>query len=195
MRKTIAIATAALIINILIIEKASANECWRIERQLNKANYMLNRGGDASYMKLWRQARDHNAEELPKCRKRFGEGDTSIRVAKGSSTGTNRRYANEQLRPINTNNPNLRKVIETCNFWIHQHNQNANEDNRVMRNTACRNAANMEREIASKKGQEEFKAVRSLKECAKPNNVIDNDVKLCMQGTKEPNWVVAENKE
>jgi hypothetical protein len=36
---------------------------------------------------------------------------------------------------------------------------------------------------------QEFRATRSLKECVKPNNKIDEDVKLCMQGLKEPEWI------
>lgn len=57
-----------------------------------------------------------------------------------------------------------------------------------MRNTACENVNRMRREIQSNQGkpQQEFRAKRSLKECVKPNNKIDDDVKLCMQGLTEP---------
>jgi len=30
--------------------------------------------------------------------------------------------------------------------------------------------------------------LRSLKECIKPNNLIDNEVQECRQGLREPNW-------
>lgn len=62
-----------------------------------------------------------------------------------------------------------------------------------MRNTACENVNRMRRELQSNQGkpQQEFRATRSLKECVKPNNKIDEDVKLCMQGLKEPEWITA----
>lgn len=192
MKILILTAVAALIINISLIEKANANECWRIERQLNEANYKLRQGGDASYMKLWKKSRDHNARELPKCMKRFGDGAPQITVVKGSGSRGNNGYINEELRPINTNNTNLRRAIETCNFWINQHNQNGTEHDRLMRNNACKNAEDMERDLTSNNPPKEFTPVRTLKECRKPNNVMDNDVKLCMEGTIEPNWVIIE---
>lgn len=190
MKRIITLSIATLIANILMINTANANECWRIERQLRQAEYKLQQGGNQSYMKMWQQSRDHNTEELPKCRKRFGVGDPSISVANGSGATNNHRYANEALVLINTNNPQLQQVIKTCNYWIQQHNQNASENNRVMRNTACENVNRMRRELSNNKPQEQFTPVRTLKECAKPNNVFDNEVKECMQGLKEPEWEV-----
>lgn len=186
-RRIFILTIGLLLANTLATNTASANECWRIERQLNEANYKLRQGGNASYMKMWRQSRDHNAEELPKCRKRFGVGDPSISVANGSGAN-NHGYYNEDLVTIDTDNPQLQQVIKTCNYWIQQHNEYASDNNRVMRNTACENVNRMQREIHSNGSlpREEFRAIRSLKECMKPNNKIDGDVKLCMQGLKEP---------
>ncbi|MFC3115965.1 hypothetical protein ACFODX_10380 [Cellvibrio fontiphilus] len=186
MKRIITLSIAALIANILMINTANANECWRIERQLNEAEYRLRQGGNQSYMKMWQKSRDHNAEELPKCLKRFGISNPSISVANGSGAANHQYYANEALVPIDTNNPQLQQVIKTCNYWIQQHNQNADENNRVMRNTACENVNRMRRELSNDKPQEQFTPVRSLKECAKPNNVFDNEVKECMQGLREP---------
>lgn len=194
MRRIITLTIGALLTNILTIKTANANECWRIERQLNEANYRLRQGGNASYMKMWRQSRDHNAEELPKCRKRFGDGDPSISVVNGQNSQSYG-YRNEQLIDYKTDNPQLQQVIKTCNYWIQQHNQYASENNRVMRNTACENYNRTIREIEKNKNNppQEFRATRSLKECVKPNNKIDNEVKLCMQGLKEPEWIAVKN--
>lgn len=194
MIKVFFIVIGTLLTIILLIKTASANECWRIERQLNEANYRLQQGGNASYMKMWQQSRDHNATELPKCLKRFGAGDPSISVTNAQNSqyvGTR----NEQPIQYQTDNPQLKKVIETCNYWIQQHNQYASENNRVMRNTACENYNRTIREMENNKRnpEQEFRATRSLKECVKPNNKIDGDVKLCMQGLKEPEWVVVKN--
>lgn len=190
MRRVFILTIGALLANILIIKTASANECWRIERQLNEANYKLRQGGNASYMKMWRQSRDHNAEELPKCRKRFGVGDPSISVANGSDSNSYG-YGNEQPVQIKTDNPQLQQVIKTCNYWIDQHNQYGSENTRVMRNTACGNIQKVAKDLDANRQnpEQEFRATRSLKECVKPNNKIDEDVKLCMQGLKEPEWM------
>lgn len=191
MKRIITLSIATLIANILMINAANANECWRIERQLRQAEYKLQQGGNQSYMKMWQQSRDHNAEELPKCRKRFGVGDPSISVANGSGATSNQYYANEALVPINTDNPQLQQVIKTCNYWIQQHNQNASENNRVMRNTACENYNRTIRDLEKNKNnpEQEFIAKRSLKECVKSGNVIDKEVKECMEGLRSPTWV------
>lgn len=34
----------------------------------------------------------------------------------------------------------------------------------------------------------ELPILRSLKDCIKPNNLIDNDVQECRQGLREPSW-------
>ncbi|WP_331345984.1 hypothetical protein [Cellvibrio sp. UBA7661] len=190
MKKIISLVIGTLFVNILIIKTANANECWRIERQLRQAEYKLQQGGDQSYMKMWQQSRDHNAKELPKCLRRFNAGPPLISVATGKKPENNNRY-NEEPISIDTDNPQLQQVIKTCNYWIQQHNQYGSEHTRNLRNMACEHVNRTRREIEQNQGkaQEAFIATRSLKECVKPNNKIDDDVKLCMQGLKEPEWV------
>jgi hypothetical protein len=48
----------------------------------------------------------------------------------------------------------------------------------------------MESEIISPKERPTFIQTRTVKDCIKPNNVIEKDVKLCVQGLKEPTWVM-----
>lgn len=52
----------------------------------------------------------------------------------------------------------------------------------------------MESEIISPKEKSNFVQTRIVKECIKPNNVIDADVKLCVQGLKQPTWVNVKNE-
>lgn len=77
-------------------------------------------------------------------------------------------------------NPKLHQIIKTCNYWIQQHNQYASGNNRVMRNTACNNIHQMAKDLDANRANspQKFRATRSLKECVKPNNKIDDDVKL-----------------
>lgn len=189
MRKIIYIFISISTPSLLLANAAIANECWRIERQLNEAEYKLRQGGDASYMKVWRQSRDHNAKELPKCLKRFGAGAPSLTVINGQNQQSYG-YGNEQPINYQTHNPQLQKVISTCNYWIQQNNQHGTENTRVMRNMACEHYNKTIREIENNKNKptEEFIATRSLKECVKPDNKIDNDVKECMSGRINKSW-------
>lgn len=47
--------------------------------------------------------------------------------------------------------------------------------------------------IVEDKTQEQPTTARTLKECAKPNNVFDIEVKECMQGLREPTWINSNN--
>lgn len=185
MRKIIVLIVVA-ITNILLAQTASANECWRIEKQLQEAEYKLRQGGNASYMKMWQKSRDHNAEELPKCRKRSGGEEPQITLYTGAS---NAQAENRIVVSSDIKDPQLQQLIKTCNYWINEYNRNSSPENLAFRDNSCRDVKTASDRITNP--QKPFVMIhrRSAKECIKPNNVIDNDVKLCMQGLKEPNWV------
>ncbi len=90
-------------------------------------------------------------------------------------------------------NAELQALIATCNRWIGISKNNPTFENQSTRDTACRTATNKEELLKSPKEISEIKIKRSIKECIKPNNVIDHDVKACMQGLKEPNWKAVKN--
>jgi hypothetical protein len=182
----ITLVIATLLANILIVNTAQADECWRLERQLNKSENMLRRGGDASYMKLWRQSRDHNHEELQKCKKRFGKGAPQITVYSGTGNSDPQHYR-EHIHS-NINNPQLQSLIKTCNYWIDEVNRNSSPENLAFRANACRDARTAESRILNPPKTFVMVHKRSAKECIKPNQVIDNEVKECMEGLREPTW-------
>lgn len=190
--KLIALAAVFVLVSPLFVSTAKADECWRLQRQLNKAEDMLRRGGNSSYMKLWRQTRDHNHEELQKCKKRFGNGAPEIKVYSGANNGSQNHYQN--YISSNLNNHQVQSLIKTCNYWIDQVNKNPSPENRSFRDNACRDAKAAENRILNP--QETFLMVRNrtLKECIKPNQVIDNEVKECMEGFREPDWAVNGNE-
>lgn len=181
----ITLVIATLLANILIINTAQADDCWRIERQLNHAEDMLRRGGNSSYMKFWGKSRDHNHEELQKCKKRFGKSDPQITVYSGSN---NNQENYREFISSDINNPQLQTMIKTCNYWIDQVNQHATAENISFRENACRDAKAAENRIINP--PEKFVMIhrRSAKECIKPNNVIDKEVRECMEGVREPTW-------
>lgn len=182
----IAVVIATLLANFLMINTAQADECWRIQRQLNEAENMLRRGGNSSYMKFWQKARDHNAEELQKCKKRFGNGEPQITVYSGSN---NNQQSYRGFISSDINNPQLQSMIKTCNYWIAQANQNASPENISFRDNACRDAETAENKIINPPEMFVMIHKRSAKECIKPNNVIDKEVRECMEGIREPSWI------
>lgn len=82
----------------------------------------------------------------------------------------------------------LQQLIATCNRWIDISNNSPTFENQSTRDTACRTAANKEALLKNPKQTSEIKIKRSIKDCIKPNNIIDKDVKECMQELKEPDW-------
>ena len=182
----ITLLTAIIAISLPCI--ALADDCSWWQSKLNSANRQINNSTERSRIKFLEQQRNYYANNLEQCNKRNGTHKW-VQTASGKPQQNKTRYAREQLRPVDTDNSQLQQVIKTCNFWIQQYNQNPNGDTQAMKNTACRNADNMVNNQRSGKPEEKFKATRTLKECVKPKNVVDQDVKLCMQGFKEPTWL------
>lgn len=186
------ILAAIAMIGITLSSASLADDCNWWQSKLNSAERKLNREGNQSQVKQWQKERHYYAAQLEKCNKSSGNHRWI------ETTGTASRHADdytyESPRPVNTDNPQLQQVIKTCNFWIQQYNQSPNSDNRTMKSTACRHADNMTNAPSqTAKPHDDFKPTRPLKECVKPNNVVDNDVKLCMQGLKDPKWATAKN--
>lgn len=163
-----------------------ADDCNWWQLKLSRTERKINGGGNQSQVRQWNKERNYYAKELEKCNKSNG---THKWIETAGARAQNNSYKREPLRTTTTDNPQLQQVINTCNFWIQQYNQAPDENNRAMKNTACSNIDRMTNSSDATKPNDEFKAKRSLKDCVKPNNKIDGDVKLCMQGLKEPTWV------
>lgn len=185
MIRRIAAFTAA--IALTLPGSVIAEDCGWWESKMNSTNRKISNSADKNQIKYWEQQRNFYASRLEQCNKRNGTHKW-VQSISGKSQRDSTSYANERLRPINTDNHQLQQVIKTCNFWIQQYNQNPNDNTQAMKNTACRNADNMVNNLTAGKPEEKFKPTRTLKECVKPKNVVDQDVKLCMQGVKEPTW-------
>jgi hypothetical protein len=196
MQKTF-IALAALVA-LNLPNNTLANTCGLWQSKLNSTQRKLNNGGNQSQVKQWAKERNYYANELDKCNKKSGT-HRWIETSGSNSRQVPQRRTHEQPRTINTDNAQLQQIIATCNYWIGQYNQKATDDNRTFKNTACLNAdksaqdlktieANANALNTTTRTMEESFPKRSLKECVKPNNRIDDDVKRCMQGQIEPNW-------
>jgi hypothetical protein len=91
------------------------------------------------------------------------------------------------LRKDVSDNPQLKKLTQTCNYWIGVTNENPTEDNSNFRDTACHAVDNYHPGSESP-AQSASITVRKLKECIKSNNLIDQEVNECMRGMIEPIW-------
>lgn len=137
-------------------------------------------------MKYWRQSRDGADKKLSQCRKSLGIGEPQIHVYTGENKDQTE-YKNIVFS--NINDPALQQLIKTCNYWINEYNRNASPENLAFRDNSCRDVKAAADRITNP--QKAFVMIhkRSAKECVKPNNVIDNDVRECMEGIREPNWI------
>jgi hypothetical protein len=175
---------AALFIGIVAPSFAIANDCTYWRQQINKVTRWSNKGGNAAQQQQWQRQQNYLQGQLAKCQ---GTTPGPISVARGrpsNDTG----YTRMNYLSSDSTDAELQQLITTCNRWIGISNNNPTFENQSTRDTACRTAANKEALLKNPKETSEIKIKRNIKECIKPDNVIDQDVKACMQGLKEPDW-------
>ncbi len=182
MTQTIRIIVA--LIAITLSDAVLADKCNYWQNELTDIEDAKRQGGSSNRMNYLQKRLDYLEEKLKTCKK---EESNSEKISVYSGSNKNQNY--EEFIYSNIDNSQLQQMIKTCNYWIEQHNQNPSFENRSHKENSCRDAKNMEIEIISPKERPTFIQTRSIKECIKPNSVIDQDVKLCMQGLKEPNWI------
>jgi hypothetical protein len=179
---------------------ALANTCGEWQSKLKSTQRKLDNSRNQSQIRQWKKESNYFKNELDKCNKKNGT-HRWIAISDGKSQQPPQRRAREKLRPINTDNAQLRQIIATCNYWIDQYNQNATDNNRAFKNSACINADKATQEVGALKEKapeldlaasplELSVSKRTLKECMKPNNRIDEDVKRCMQGEMTPERIL-----
>jgi hypothetical protein len=175
------------ILILLILSLASlplwAEDCTRYQAKIDKLEQNIHHGGSAKRVNSWRKSLHLNEEKLSECKRTSAE---RIYVYSGKKTKT--KYSPEKLYRSKNSDPQLQKLIATCNFWIAEHNRKQSPENRAFKDNACRDARTMESELDSPYERTTFTQVRSTKECIKDNNVIDNEVRACMEGQLIPYW-------
>lgn len=177
------IVAALLCAGLLTPVGALANDCsyWRAQiRQVARQSD----GGNSRQQQAQQRQRNYLESQLAKC---SGTTPGPIAVASGRTNG-NSTYT--PINPVRSTNPDaeLQQLIGHCNRWIYTYNHNPSFENQSVRDTACRAATNREALLKNPTHSSQIKIKRGIKECIKPNNVVDDDVKACMQGTKEPSW-------
>ncbi|HEY0894642.1 MAG TPA: hypothetical protein VGE32_16390 [Cellvibrio sp.] len=178
------LAIAILFISAVMPSLATANDCTYWQQQINKVSRWSNTGDNAAQQQRWQRQQNYLQEQLAKCQ---GTTPGPISVARGQQSN-NASYAPLNYLKSDSADAELQQLIATCNRWIDIYNNSPTFENQSTRDTACRTATNKEALLKNPKQAAEIKIKRSVKDCIKPNNVIDHEVKACMQGLKEPDW-------
>lgn len=167
------------------IPHAHASSCEHHQKSVDNYNQKRRAGGSNLQMNRWLQQRNYHREQLAQCIRE--ERNHSIQRTSGNSGNT--RHFSDHRQEITTNSPHeaVRKQYQTCNFWIREHNHRPSGDTLAQRNAACNSAQKSEREF-SHSPVTDIEHVRTLKDCIKPGNLIDNDVSACLQGKVIPVW-------
>lgn len=173
------------ITTLTITTLAHADNCSGLQEQVNHAEWKLRQGGNSSYMKYWRQNRDGADKKLSQCRKSFGTGEPQITVYTGQNKDVT---ANKVVVSSDINDPQLQQLVKTCNFWINEYSRNASPENLSFRDNSCRDVKAATDRITNPQKPFVMTHKRSTKECIKPNNVIDKEVRECIEGAREPVW-------
>lgn len=175
----------ALVLGALIYHPADAQDCQRYKDRADHYAKLRRAGGTSARMARWQSERNRYHTLYQDCQN--NPSSTSIKTTGGPGANTN--YADRRkLRPINTDDQVIRTFIETCNYWIQEHNTRPTRSSLSQRDYACR-AADRSQNASRAPQTINAEHTRSLNECIKPGNVVDDDVAACLRGQLEPDWL------
>lgn len=173
-----------VITSVFIYHPADAQNCQRYKDRADHYAKLRRAGGTSARMARWQNQRNRYQALYQDCQRQ--PSATSIQTAGGP--GANQNYADQRSpRPVKTDDDVVRTLIETCNYWIREHNARPTRDSLSQRDYACRAADRGQRELRTSPPADAVHT-RALSECIKPDNVIDDDVAACLQGRAEPKW-------
>jgi len=169
-----------------------AADCSKYKKQIEHYENLRRNGGSAKSMSRW-TATGHKLEEKYHQCSKDRSGNPVIQIVSGNQSiakaqKKSSKPKNMPLRKNVSDNAQLRKLTQTCNYWIGEANQNPTDNNRNFRETACNAVDSYQADAESETLIADTVMVRKLKDCIKSNNLIDQDVNECMKGTLEPIW-------
>ena len=157
----------------LICNPALAVDCSKYKKQIEHYEDLRRNGGSAKSMSRWTSMGNQLEEKYYHCNK---DHSSVIQIVSGNqSKGRKKASAREHvpLRKDVSDNPQLKKHTQTCNYWISATNQNPTDDNRNFRETACHAVDNYQADSDRATPFVNTTMVRKLKDCIKSNNLID----------------------
>ncbi|WP_027328862.1 hypothetical protein [Marinimicrobium agarilyticum] len=178
-------ATLFLLTSFLATPLAiAADDCERFQEKVEQLRQRRRAGGSASQMDRWRDKQREYRNQYHACR-RGGGGPGLASVSGRTALHSSPDY--EKPRDTDSDDGLINKLLETCNYWVAYYNREPTDTHQSYRDTACRAFREAER-----RGVRPATALpayqRSLKDCIKPGNELDNDVQACLEGRLEPVW-------
>lgn len=170
------------------------NSCETLAKRIEKIDQQRRAGGSARFMAKTAKKRSQLEEQLHTCERdsMVGAEIAVYHPKKHRKTRPAKVKAAKKISAVD--NDQLQKLIGTCNFWVDEYNTNPSPDNDNYKNTACRAADEFENTIQHPNQHLEFTQKRRAKDCAKPGNVLDDEVVQCMQGKLLPTWNTNSNE-
>lgn len=155
--------------------------CEHLQAKVDRYTQLKRGGGSAKQMNRWQAQRKIYAERYRECLR------TQPSMHRATGKKTKRKKPDiQKVRKADTDHPVVLQLLTTCNFWIKTYNRHPSPDNKTYRDTACRALDDAQRSPPAVAAHQ--RPQRSLQECIKPGNLLDDDVRECMAGTREPDW-------
>lgn len=182
----------ALITLIALTPQIShAKSCAYYQERIDHYEQMRRAGGTAKQMNRWQIKSREMEEQLRRC-KNNPETNPSIQIASGTKSSVkkqSKKIKHPALKSSDSLDSLLQGLIKTCNYWITTTKQEPSQNNLSFRDSACSAVEKREQELGTPFKQTRVQLpARKLKDCIKPNKVIDNEVNECVMGTLEPTW-------
>jgi len=157
--------------------------CENFQAKVERYTALKRKGGSAKQMNRWSAQKRDYTERYQECRR----AQPKVHRASGAKKSPKKIKADYQSRrSLTTDSPVNQRLLNTCNFWIDSYNRNPDSDNKSYRDTACRALDDALKESPDPGVHVSFE--RSLADCIKPKNLVDDEVKECMRGEREALW-------
>lgn len=160
-----------------------AYACEQLQAKVERYTQLKRVGGSAKQMNRWQEQRKHYAERYRECLR------SQPRMHRASGDQKKNKHTTpdyQKRRSATSDNPVTIKLLATCNFWIDTYNRTPSPEHQSYRDTACRALDDAQREAPPLTTQ--HIPQRSLQECIKPDNLLDDEVRECMAGERQPDW-------
>lgn len=165
-----------------LANSASVSACEKFQATADRYSELKRQGGSAKQMNRWTTQRKLYNERYRECLKAKPRIQTVARSPKTAKIKPDR----QPRRRLESDNPITLKLLATCNFWIDTYNTSPSVDNKSYRDSACRALDEALQEAPTLAAQPP--AQRSARDCVKPGNLYDDDVRECMAGERAPDW-------
>lgn len=165
---------------------ASADRCDNHWRWAERYARQLQEGGTSSQVRRWKEERRKYLERHRECRK-GRESAPEVRTASGRGEDRHNKPDYQKNRTSKSRDAKTQRLLKTCNYWVAEYNRQPTDTRRSYRDTACRALREAERRT-QRPTASLAPHRRSLEECIKPGNQLDNEVQACLEGRQEPYW-------